>query len=304
MKLRGILYGVGTLFLVFSLPLATHGQTSACAPSINLHYLARGSEVLKLQQFLSTQGYLQAVPNGTFGLATLAAVKAYQQSAGISPTGYVGPQTRAGIAGSCGGSTAIPITESSDPISSTPANIGSSNSSQGFASGGRTQYVPPRSNLGSIHRIESVPLTVLPRTISATPLACPVGALFNPQTGVPCPTPTATPTVTPTVTPVPTPTFSPSPSPSQSFTMAEAFDRSKPHVNVGTIGHVDHGKTTLTAAILNVLNLAGTEVKLKGVNDIDSAPEEKARGITIALSHNEYSNSKSSLRSHRRSRSR
>ncbi len=70
--------------------------------------------------------------------------------------------------------------------------------------------------------------------------------------------------------------------------MAEIFDRSKPHVNVGTIGHVDHGKTTLTAAILNVLNLAGKKVKLKGVNDIDSAPEEKARGITIALSHNEY----------------
>jgi elongation factor Tu len=70
--------------------------------------------------------------------------------------------------------------------------------------------------------------------------------------------------------------------------MAETFDRSKPHVNVGTIGHVDHGKTTLTAAILNVLNLAGQKVKLKGVNDIDSAPEEKARGITIALSHNEY----------------
>ncbi len=70
--------------------------------------------------------------------------------------------------------------------------------------------------------------------------------------------------------------------------MAEIFDRSKPHVNVGTIGHVDHGKTTLTAAILNVLNLAGQKVKLKGVNDIDSAPEEKARGITIALSHNEY----------------
>ena len=66
------------------------------------------------------------------------------------------------------------------------------------------------------------------------------------------------------------------------------FDRSKPHINVGTIGHVDHGKTTLTAAILNVLNLAGQKVKLKGVNDIDSAPEEKARGITIALSHNEY----------------
>ena len=70
---------------------------------------------------------------------------------------------------------------------------------------------------------------------------------------------------------------------------AEAFDRSKPHVNVGTIGHVDHGKTTLTAAILHVLNLAGKDVKLKNVDAIDSAPEEKERGITIALSHNEYS---------------
>ncbi len=71
--------------------------------------------------------------------------------------------------------------------------------------------------------------------------------------------------------------------------MANAFDRSKPHVNVGTIGHVDHGKTTLTAAILNVLSRAGKDVTLKGVDQIDSAPEEKARGITIALSHNEYS---------------
>ncbi len=71
--------------------------------------------------------------------------------------------------------------------------------------------------------------------------------------------------------------------------MAEAFDRSKPHVNVGTIGHVDHGKTTLTAAILNVLHLSGQQVKMKSVDQIDSAPEEKARGITIALSHNEYS---------------
>ena len=70
--------------------------------------------------------------------------------------------------------------------------------------------------------------------------------------------------------------------------MAEKFDRSKPHVNVGTIGHVDHGKTTLTAAILHVLNLAGKTVKLRRVDEIDSAPEEKERGITIALSHNEY----------------
>jgi elongation factor Tu len=68
------------------------------------------------------------------------------------------------------------------------------------------------------------------------------------------------------------------------------FDRSKPHVNVGTIGHVDHGKTTLTAAILNTLNLKGGEygATAKGVDQIDNAPEEKARGITIALSHNEY----------------
>ncbi|MBU6431152.1 MAG: elongation factor Tu [Patescibacteria group bacterium] len=73
--------------------------------------------------------------------------------------------------------------------------------------------------------------------------------------------------------------------------MAE-FIRSKPHVNVGTIGHVDHGKTTLTAAILNVLHRAGKEVKLRGVNEIDSAPEERERGITIALSHNEYSTDK------------
>jgi elongation factor Tu len=71
--------------------------------------------------------------------------------------------------------------------------------------------------------------------------------------------------------------------------MAEIFDRSKPHVNVGTIGHVDHGKTTLTAALLQVLSRAGKDVKLKSVNEIDSAPEEKARGITISLSHNEFS---------------
>ena len=72
--------------------------------------------------------------------------------------------------------------------------------------------------------------------------------------------------------------------------MADAFDRSKPHVNVGTIGHVDHGKTTLTAAILTVLNKAGNgySATVKGVDDIDKAPEEKARGITISLSHSEY----------------
>jgi elongation factor Tu len=73
---------------------------------------------------------------------------------------------------------------------------------------------------------------------------------------------------------------------------AEAFDRSKPHVNVGTIGHVDHGKTTTTAAILHVLgNLAkdkGYNARIEGVDGIDNAPEEKARGITIALHHSEY----------------
>ncbi|OIP77387.1 MAG: translation elongation factor Tu [Parcubacteria group bacterium CG2_30_44_11] len=69
-----------------------------------------------------------------------------------------------------------------------------------------------------------------------------------------------------------------------------AFDRSKPHVNVGTIGHVDHGKTTLTAAILSVLSKKGGEygANVKGVDEIDKAPEEKARGITISLSHSEY----------------
>ena len=66
------------------------------------------------------------------------------------------------------------------------------------------------------------------------------------------------------------------------------FKRDKPHVNVGTIGHVDHGKTTLTAAILHVLNMAGKDVRMKDIAAIDSAPEEKARGITINLSHNEY----------------
>ena len=70
------------------------------------------------------------------------------------------------------------------------------------------------------------------------------------------------------------------------------FDRSKPHVNVGTIGHVDHGKTTLNAAILHVLHLAGKTVKEKKVDEIDNAPEEKARGITISLSHNEYETDK------------
>ncbi len=72
--------------------------------------------------------------------------------------------------------------------------------------------------------------------------------------------------------------------------MAEEFNRDKPHVNVGTMGHVDHGKTTLTAAILNTLARQGDGygAKTKGVEEIDNAPEEKTRGITIALSHSEY----------------
>ncbi len=74
--------------------------------------------------------------------------------------------------------------------------------------------------------------------------------------------------------------------------MAEKFERSKPHVNVGTIGHVDHGKTTLTAALTHVLFLKGLIKKEEKVSDIDNAPEEKARGITIALHHSEYESEK------------
>ncbi|MFH0969002.1 MAG: elongation factor Tu [Patescibacteria group bacterium] len=72
---------------------------------------------------------------------------------------------------------------------------------------------------------------------------------------------------------------------------AEKFQRNKPHINVGTIGHVDHGKTTLTAAILHVLSFKGW-AKAKGVDDIDKAPEEKERGITIATAHVEYESEK------------
>ncbi|PKL72372.1 elongation factor Tu [Candidatus Kuenenbacteria bacterium HGW-Kuenenbacteria-1] len=70
--------------------------------------------------------------------------------------------------------------------------------------------------------------------------------------------------------------------------MAEKFNRSKPHINVGTIGHVDHGKTTLTAAILTVLTARGFNATSKSVDQIDNAPEEKERGITIATTHVEY----------------
>lgn len=74
--------------------------------------------------------------------------------------------------------------------------------------------------------------------------------------------------------------------------MAEQFDRSLPHVNVGTIGHVDHGKTTLTAAILKYLTTKGGKAQDKGVDQIDNAPEEKERGITIATAHVEYQTDK------------
>ncbi|MDA1334421.1 MAG: elongation factor Tu [bacterium] len=74
--------------------------------------------------------------------------------------------------------------------------------------------------------------------------------------------------------------------------MAEKFDRTKPHVNVGTIGHVDHGKTTLTAAILHGLNLMGYKARVEDVSQIDKAPEERARGITISLHHSEYETEK------------
>ena len=74
--------------------------------------------------------------------------------------------------------------------------------------------------------------------------------------------------------------------------MADKFDRSKPHINVGTIGHVDHGKTTLTAAILQALKLTGHKSQDKSVDQIDNAPEEKARGITINTAHVEYESDK------------
>src|SRR3954471_18143980 len=71
----------------------------------------------------------------------------------------------------------------------------------------------------------------------------------------------------------------------------EKFDRSKPHVNVGTIGHVDHGKTTLTAAITKILASKGTAT-FTSFDMIDKAPEERERGITIATAHVEYSTEK------------
>ena len=69
----------------------------------------------------------------------------------------------------------------------------------------------------------------------------------------------------------------------------EKFDRSKPHVNIGTIGHIDHGKTTLTAAITKVLSKHDPKITFRSFDSIDNAPEERERGITIAVSHVEYS---------------
>jgi len=72
----------------------------------------------------------------------------------------------------------------------------------------------------------------------------------------------------------------------------EKYVRSKPHMNIGTIGHIDHGKTTLTAAILHALHLKGLTKKELAVNEIDKAPEEKTRGITINVHHSEYETDK------------
>src|ERR1700704_4675092 len=68
----------------------------------------------------------------------------------------------------------------------------------------------------------------------------------------------------------------------------EKFERTKPHCNVGTIGHIDHGKTTLTAAITKVLQKHNPKIVFRSFDSIDNAPEEKARGITIATAHVEY----------------
>ncbi len=68
----------------------------------------------------------------------------------------------------------------------------------------------------------------------------------------------------------------------------QKFERTKPHLNIGTIGHVDHGKTTLTAAMLKYAHLKGFKSSNKSIDEIDSAPEEKARGVTINISHNEF----------------
>src|SRR5882672_4961355 len=72
----------------------------------------------------------------------------------------------------------------------------------------------------------------------------------------------------------------------------QKFDRTKPHVNIGTIGHIDHGKTTLTSAITKVLHTKFNAVAVRDFGTIDNAPEERERGITIAVSHVEYETAK------------
>src|SRR5256884_1495939 len=72
----------------------------------------------------------------------------------------------------------------------------------------------------------------------------------------------------------------------------EKFERNKPHVNVGTIGHIDHGKTTLTAAITKEMQKHNPKIQFRSFDSIDNAPEEKARGITIATAHVEYETDK------------
>ncbi|PYN95942.1 MAG: elongation factor Tu, partial [Candidatus Rokuibacteriota bacterium] len=75
--------------------------------------------------------------------------------------------------------------------------------------------------------------------------------------------------------------------------MAKAkYERTKPHVNIGTIGHIDHGKTTLTAAITKVLHTKNTKIAVREYGSIDNAPEERERGITIAVAHVEYETDK------------
>ena len=75
--------------------------------------------------------------------------------------------------------------------------------------------------------------------------------------------------------------------------MAKAkYERTKPHVNVGTIGHIDHGKTTLTAAITKVLHTKNKTIAVREYGSIDNAPEERERGITIAVAHVEYETDK------------
>ena len=82
------------------------------------------------------------------------------------------------------------------------------------------------------------------------------------------------------------------------------FERTKPHINIGTMGHIDHGKTTLTAAITKVLSESNPDVAFVAFDQIDKAPEEKARGITIQIAHVEYETRQPSLRARRHAGSR